>query len=335
MIYLLFLLLSDPPQPRVAYLNPYPIVNEDDPRTFFRNIRQIEIDSDLLYLRVFGQEHLLVFDQNRNYLYDIGSKGAGPGEFPESVYSFGVSGGEVFALKSLTKVLHFQGNEFLDSFEIKGTNMNMYSRASNTFALDHNAVVIPAHPATRKLAMAYDYQGNILASLGEIFPINPEILSKNSATNDTLWVYGGNHWYGILKYHPLILKFNERWEQVAEFTFQDPLVDAWLEQWDNFQPKNSYNFPSELVTDLKYHAGSLFLICNGGLLQLNPDSGTHLRTWHFLGKGEGFENVQGKRLHIPHIAFFSDGKPVLSSGNDLWGHFLYTTDLALAQEGIQ
>lgn len=329
MMFLLFCLLVDQgPKPEVVYLQPFDVIDENDPNTFFGIVRQLEIDNDQLYLRPHGSE-ILVFNRDRSFSHAIGRKGHGPGEFPDVVYAFGVNNGDVLAISSQEDVLHFQDQDYAGAFKIKGANLNIYGISSNTLSVSHGQAMISANPRTRKIGALYSFDGKSREGVGDIFPINQDVLMKNPAYNDNLWVRGGDYWFCIFKYHPLIQKFNEQLEKVDEFTYSDQLVNLYQEKWEDFESKQSFRFPPAMNTDLKYHDGHLYVICYGSLLQINAVTGEHARTWHFKGQGKGFEHVEGGRLHLPHISFFSDGQPVISARSDQWGHHLYTAQLNL------
>lgn len=329
MILLLCLFILDKPdvEPQKAWLTPYRIENEADSRTYLRGVAQIEIDRDLMYLRQSNAAEILVFTQSKVFAFAIGRRGHGPGEFPANIKGMSVSDGAVFAVRDREKAYYYEGPTYEQELPLKGFGFTYGTVDSNVFAFDQDHVVVQAYPSTRALALAYGFDGTVVEKIGKIFKIDREALMKNPAYNDTIWVKGGKHWFGLFKYHPLIQKFDQNFKPVAEFTYSVPAMEDYRKRWEDFKAKKKFRIPMPLNTDIKFHDGKVWIMCHGTLLALNANSGKAIGLWHFFGKGVGFEHVLNTRLYLYSFDFFSNGEIVMGSFGESWGSQLWTSIL--------
>jgi len=311
--------------PKKVYIKPYYVQDETDPRTFFKGVKQVEIEGDLLYLRTTNGGRILVFQKDRTYSHSIGSKGQGPGEFRHGIKGFAVYKSNVLAFESGTKASLFHGSHYVRDIPLQGVQFSIDHLGSNAFAMDDSIFILHSHPRTRKLGLVYSSNGKVIKGVGDIFPIKEEILLKNPAYNDTIWVKGDDGWFAAFEYHPLILKFDKSLEKVGEFTFNSAVLEEWEERWGDFESEGRFSFPCELITDLKYHNGDLWAMCYGALLKIDSQKGNLLGEWHFFGKGSGFNTAN--RLCLYAFDFFSDDQVVLNSQTDIWGTELWTAEV--------
>ena len=328
MIFWMFLALLLGPQtvkPKKAYIIALPLEKESDPRTYLSTVDQVEIDRDLLYVRPKNSAEILVFDRERKFLFNIGGRGGGPGFFRTVISGFAVAEGHVWAFEHDTKMSYFQGAKHIRDIPIKGLQVSIHGSSTAAFAVDENLVLISAHPKTRKLGVAYAYDGTVIQGVGEIFPINRDVLLRNPATNDVLWVKGEGHWYAVFEYHPLVQVFDDQFQLVREIPFDTQVVSEFQDRWQDWQPKKGWRIPFELNRDTKYHDGHLWILCYGALLKLDPKTGALTGAWHFFGQRSDFKSLG--RLHFYAFDFFSDGQLVLTTTADGWGSHLFTATL--------
>lgn len=312
-------------KPQKAYIVPLPLEDENDPRTFLSFVKQLEIDKDLLYIRPANSAHILVFDKDRKFLFKIGGKGGGPGEFATVLSGFGVSNGNVWAFEKGSHISYFQGPKYITNIPIKGVQISIHGSSSARFIVNDDMFLLGANPRTRHLGVAYAYDGNTIQGVGNIFPIKEEVLLRNPAYNDVLWVEGGKEFYAVFEYHPLVQVYDRNFQLVREFTFDTVAVKEFEDQWGDWQPKEGWRIPFELNRDVSWHDGHLWILCNGALLKFNPKSGHLLNVYHFFGKGPKFKNHG--RLHFYTFDFFSDSQLLISTTDDGWGSHIYTSKL--------
>ena len=311
--------------PQKTYIRPLHIENKSDPNTMFYGISQIEIDNDQLYIRGLNATRIKVFNRDLSFAYSIGTRGQGPGEFHSSITAFSVFKGTVWAFEGGEKAICFRGPDLHTEIPLRGIQISTGRSSTGAFACDSDLVLVHAHPKTRKLGVAYAYDGEVIQGVGEIFPVDRDMLLQNPATNDTMWVKGGNHWFAVFEYHPLIQKFDAQLNLVAEYTFDVPAAQEWFSRRDDFINKERFSLPPEMNTDIAYFNEKLWLICYGALIKINPKSGQLEGIWHFFGRGPGFEGTS--RLNLYTFDFFDDGQIALGSISDIWGSILWTTNL--------
>lgn len=319
-------LLLDPEtiKPQKTYFIPLTIEDEDDPRTYLNTIDQIVIDDDLLYAHPSQSTVIKVFDRNLKFQFQIGGRGGGPGLFPSTILSFNAVNGNVWALCKDTQVSYFQGDHFVRNIPIKGVQVSIYGSSTAAFAVDEDVAVIPAHPKTRQLGVAYTYDGEVVQGVGDIFPIDKEVLAHNPAYNDVMWVKGKDRWYAVFEYHPLVQVFDREFKLVSEFTFDTQAVKEFEERWRDWKPKKGWRIPPELNYDAAWHDGHLWIMCFGALLKLDPETKTLRGAWYFYGQDPQFDD-RG-RHHFYTFDFFSDGQMLMATRGDRWGQ-IFTANL--------
>jgi len=319
-------LLLDPAtvKPQKTYIVPLAIEDEDDPRTYLNSIDQIVIDGDLLYLRPTNGTTIKVFDRERKFLFQIGGRGGGPGLFPTPIRAFTVANGNVWAFCKDTQLSYFQGEHFVRNIPIKGLQVSVYRTSTAAFAANEEVVLLSAHPKTRQLGVVYTYDGKVVQGVGDIFPIDKEVLARNPAYNDVMWVKGKHRWYAVFEYHPLVQVFDRQFKLVSEISFDTQAMREFEERWRDWQPKEGWRIPIEMNYDVAWHDAHLWIMCFGALLKIDPETKSLSGAWHFYGKGPQFANYG--RLHFYTFDFFSDGQMLMASKGGQWGH-IFTAKL--------
>jgi len=302
LLLLFFAILSDPMSfTQKAYISPVVLEDEKDPQTFMTGIKQIEVDNGNLYVRPLNGTEILVFDSNLKFRYTIGGKGDGPGKFKVNLLGFSVNNGDVWIFEEDQKISFFHGPEYVHDIRIKGLPVGIYGYSTNKFAIAESIVLLAAHPKTRHLGIAYDYAGEVVAGVGQIFPINQDALLENPALNDVLWVKGTSYWFAIFEYFPLIQIFNQQFELVSEFHFDAQSITEYSETYQDWKPRKGWRIPPELNTDAKWYKDHLWIMCHGALLKINPEKKATEKAWHFFGKGNVFP--ENSRLHFSAFDF--------------------------------
>jgi len=312
-------------KPQKAYVIPVVIEDESDPRTFMKGIKQIEIDRDLLYVRPSNSTEVLVFDRQLKFLFSVGGKGGGPGKFKVNLAGFSVRDSSLWLFEDDHRLSYFQGPDHIRDIPIKGLQVSYPYFSTVKFDFDDHKILLSAHPRTRNLGLVYDFEGNILQGVGNLFPINREVLQKNPAYNDVLWVKGSDSWYAIFEYHPLIQKFDANFLLVDEIAYSAQAHDDYLDHFGDWKPKKKWRIPPEINTDAKWHDGHLWVMCFGALLKIDPNGKRLTREWHFFGKGENFPEME--RLHFYSFDSFSDDFILITTIADQWGSYAFTFDL--------
>jgi len=319
-------LLLDPAtvKPQKTYFIPLVIEDEEDPRTYLNTIDQIVIDGDLLYLRPTNGTTIKVFDRERKFLFQIGGRGGGPGMFPTPIRAFTVANGNVWAFCKDTQISYFQGDHFVRNIPIKGVQISVFGNSTALLAADDEVVLLAAHPKTRQLGVVYTYDGKVVQGVGDIFPIDREVLAHNPAYNDAMWVKGKHGWYAVFEYHPLVQVFDHQFKLVSEFSFDAQAVKEFEERWGDWQPKEGWRIPFEMNYDAAWHRDHLWIMCYGALLKIDPEAKTLSGAWHFYGQDPEYD--ASGRHHFYTFDFFSDGQMVMATRSNRWGH-IFTANL--------
>ncbi|MDJ0837512.1 MAG: hypothetical protein QNK37_13420 [Acidobacteriota bacterium] len=198
------------------------------------------------------------------------------------------------------------------------------------FAFNDTHILLPVYPRTGRLAALYDHKGKVEQFVGEIFPIDKEMLREIPALNDTLWAGDDSGWYCLFRYRPFIYRFDKNLKKVAAYRLSGPEIDAC--EYDLFEeeiPKNRSTRP-EHFTDFKLHGEYLYLLCRGVLYQIDKHTGHWRNRVSFYGKGADFEETglsPTERLNMTYMAFLDDGTMITAPPALMWNHDLWTVRL--------
>jgi len=196
-------------------------------------------------------------------------------------------------------------------------------------------VVVPTHPSSKHLAAVYGYDGKVRRYVGDIVPIDRKRLRKNPALNDTLWRRSGDRWYCLFKFRPYLLVFDGDFNQVAEFRLTGPEIEHREEEFRKYEPKGKFSLPPNHFTDMKFFDGKLFVMAELALYQIDPATGDTLNRTYFIGRGEGFGEIEGHPLALMHFAFLDDGTLVLGHPAVPWNHDLWKVRLPQLEKSIR
>ncbi len=279
-----------------------------------------------LYLRSFREPQMARIDTDTLEGSLIGSKGEGPGELRGGVLCMEARGPNLWAVDSgrRNKILHFVDGRFKGELTIEAMDPIAPNDGLSLAASDTH-IMAPVSPRTGHLAMAYGHDGSKIP-VGKI-PFDKrdgELVYRLPYVNQTIWHYGGDgHWYAAFPYAAMIFKFNSRFEQVAHFTFESPVLAKHINRIHEFEPKNIRQICIPLVSDLKWFRGNLYIMSSGYLFQMEPEKGTLLSISRFSvnkpeDSGPGLKN-------FPIFAFREDGTLFLGHPNsyDISGHDMH------------
>jgi len=303
-------------------LQPFDLTETESGAVYLGGVDQLESDGELLYIRDVQSPHILAVDASGRLRQTIGGLGGGPGEFRSNPVAIALRGEALWVLSDGgRRASYFERGEFMLGFAVNSYNITIGSSA-NAFDFTNEAVAIPAHPSTGRLAAVYGYGGELQRLAGKIAPIDPEILRKNPAFNDTMWRRDGDHWYCLFQFRPTLLKFNRDFEQTAAFRLRGPEMEHREEAFEKFEPQGMSSIPPGHFTDIKFYRGDLFVMAPKALYQIDPQSGETLSRTYFIYRGEEGSR-KGRTVARMTMAFLKDGvvvlgHPALVGNHDLW-----------------
>ena len=107
MFSLLLIFALDGTKSHHIRISPLDFSNEAIPNTLVRDIAQIEVADDLIYIRELMDPRILVIDRNGKYVKRIGKIGQGPTELGQNSISFGVKGPSLWTIGKDVKTAHY------------------------------------------------------------------------------------------------------------------------------------------------------------------------------------------------------------------------------------
>lgn len=253
---------------------------------------QIRIKNRHLLIRNHHDKKIFVSQFNGQITGTIGHEGNGPGEFPSRLNAFGFRGESLFILsrKGPYRVFKFENGRFTKAFPVQYENFCSSSGDTNPLAVTPTHVVVPAHPASGHLASAYDSDGKP-THFGELFfdKRDADALLRNRCLNEVLWVWGNGHLYGVLKYHPIILQFDSKFQLIQTANLSNSRLMALVEEHDSLDASR-YSILPGLFYDCQIIGGELFLLASKTLFEINLNSFEIARVFTFRGVGKAFED---------------------------------------------
>jgi len=328
-LVLLILLLSekhDVPSFQGDYkvrLSPLDFSDEDNAKTLFSGLGQLESDGQRLYVADQKTPHVLVIDRTGRFVRAIGRAGSGPEGLGRGVFSFAQEDGHLWLTDWQRQALHFyQGDEHIARFPLPRTWM--LSGAANPFAisLEKGVLVFQAPPETGAMGSVYDFHGTLLRHIGPLPEFDPETVLAHPWIHSTLWVRGNQHWYALFTSIPTIVVFDDALEEVDRFHLKGPEITYTEERFEhhlqthpNKRGSRSFKTPPLHFTDFKWYDGHLYTLSRGTLYQIDPTTGkTRSRT--------RFTTPEGETVFF-YVTFMDHrtivlGHPVMVRDHDLW-----------------
>jgi len=328
MSYLFLLFYLTNPFQKVI-VQPLDFQNDEDPITHVKGMRSLDKMGDFLVFVPKRDPSILLINPKSLVIRKIGGRGGGPGEFGVS-HPWGVSSynGSLWVLNHhREKVSLFVNESFQTSF--KNRQYQLLAGPYMKYAFAHNDlfVVIPDYPASGHLANVYDYAGEIQMKVGEILPIDPEVLTYNPALNNTIWRYHAGKWFCLFVYRPTIKVFNDQFKLEREVTIVGEEVDLFEEKFHNQEKDKSHSEIPPHFTDFQVTGDRIYVLCYAVLYEMDHQGKVLSRTG-FYANDEAVERFGFRpRVHFNHAVVMENRRVYLG----LWGayleHDLWYTDL--------
>lgn len=327
MILFYFCLLANGDLQKVT-IQPFDFQKEEDPRTFVQDLRLLEIfDDNLIYVSQ-SDPSLLFINQNRGFVNRIGKKGDGPGELGFShPIAISIGDGSIWVLDHKLRASLYVAGEYQAGFKVKSYQIRADHHPKYSFAHNELFVVIPAFPASRALANVYDYEGNFVQRLGEIMPIDPEILQWNPAINNTIWKYRKGKWHCLMAYRPYIRIYNDQFKLEKEILIKGPEVDIFEERFHKLENPPNIHTVLPHFTDFHVNENDYYVMCYGVLYRVNHSGAVVSRTGFFANDEIGKEIGYKPRVHFNQVAITKRGRVYLGSFSEYFDHDLWYADL--------
>lgn len=320
------MVLGFQPEQVKHFLQPWDI-QDAEKGGIFSGVSYLDVDGSHLVLADVNKPEVLIFNTKGDFLHKIKRPGQGPKEFGSNINGLGLDGDALFVVGSKPRAHLFDlsGNH-LESFKLKAFNI-AYWIAPSFLALDAESgtMVAPAFARTGSLAIAYHFDGRLKKKVGQPLTLSEQEFQRNRSASDQLWVRSGKHWYCAFKSMPLVQKYDQSFRLIAEFEFTGPEVREAKEQATKFIEEGSTPEPIISCFQVRHHR--IYAMISTGLLEVDAQTGEHLRTHSFFGRGEGFENTSGNRLLLPIFYFLDDETVVLGHPALLWNHDLWLVNL--------
>lgn len=309
-------------------IHPFDFQLENKPETHVREAWATYYHDGRIVFIPQNEPVLLLINEASKDVVRIGKKGDGPGEFgignPRAI---SLQGDSMWVLDGRNRASLFVNGRFQTSFRVKSYQILANYRPKYGFAHNELFVVIPAFPASQALANVYDYEGNVVQRVGEIMPIDPEILQWNPAINNTIWKHFQGKWYCLMAYRPYIRIYNDQFKLEKEILVKGPEVDIFEKRFHELE--NDPNFPEirPHFTDFQITPDYLYVVCQGVLYKLDHQGNVLSRTGFFpdddLVKAIGWR----PRIEFPHATVTEKGKVYLGTVGSYMDHDLWYADL--------
>lgn len=279
-----------------------------------RMANQIQIHDGLLYLRNDRDPKIYIATPEGQIVDTIGHGGQGPGEFNERINTFGVYQDRVFALsrKRQFKIFAFDQGNFSHDFEVSFYRFCAPAYAVQRMAVSDRFAILPAHPKSGHLAMAYDRDGQGHPFGKQLFdPKDGDMLATNPCINQVLWVTGEDSIFGVFKYLPIVEEYDLDLNFKRSFSLSNPRL-TWLQQELEEKDPARFSIPPSLFSDCQILGNRLFLLASGTLFAIDIPTMAVAQVYAFRGVGEAFAG----RENNDNINFFTFA--VADNGRDLF-----------------
>ena len=313
-----------------THIRPLSFQDDEIWETLVQEIAQLETDGESLYIRS-ENGHIIKIDREGNFLGKIGPVGLDIGPRPHRLTGFAVWGNRSVLLAAKKDVYLFEGDRFhrhfiTDAYESRFTYPHLNA---NGFGFDGRHIVLPARPESDRLAVAHDETGKVHARFGTVRPFPEDVSLGVEGIQATFWAWDGQHWYGLMKFRPVVLKFDRRFRLVKRLMLGGEEIDR-LEEQLYFGHRDARFQQQPHFTDFKVFQGRIFVMCLNALYEIDGNLGQVLRVYRFTGKGQAFADVPpGQWLTLPFFAVLNDGTLVLAHPALMWHHDLWIAEVPL------
>lgn len=314
-------------------LHPLDFQKDDQPQTYITGLAQIESDGEFLYIAPHMEPSILQLSREGRFIRRLGGKGQGPEELGTfGIRSMSVQRDRTWILDGQKRVHYFEQGSHQLSWPVASNWVATYAAGAFTLAFDHEHVIIPVHPATGHLAALYNYAGERIRYLGEILPIDADLIRKNRALNDTHWARDENFWYCLFKFWPKLLVFDRQFKQVRDVDLTGPEIDYCNGVFFGDIETRYKGPPQAYFRDFKALGAFLYFFCRDALYQLDKRSLKTVRRYKFFARLEQDPHWSGRPQHGEFFTLLNPkekGKgPTLVMG---WAHLPWDHDLWTAE----
>jgi hypothetical protein len=295
-------------------------------------ISQIESEGNRIYLRSSREPEIIVISPEGRLIQKIGGKGDHPAEFGHTgVLAMAVKDSLLWGIDiGRGHVRRFENGKYQESFRLASYKYSYAAVSSNLFAFSGDQIVIPNHPFTKGLATVYNAKGEIIREVGEPLPFFEELEQRIPGINDTLWDFDGKHWYSIHQFAPVVTVYTKDFQLKHQHQIESPVLTEAFVGMQEFHATENYNRPSPIINDAKMHNDKMYLMSQGCLHQIDPETGRVERLITFYGSGKDFAETTGSNVTLFFFAFLDNGRIVLGHPAMLWNHDLWLADLSIS-----
>ena len=310
-------------------MSPLPLKDNGNLDLYPRTISSIQTDGANILLRSVGEGRIYVVRPDGVIAGTLGKEGMGPGEFTGGIMSFALNGDHLWVqeAKRRDQVQHIFKGEYQGLVRLDGFNVRRNAPGANNMVATDEFILVPTHPTTGKLATAYYIDGT-QKHVGELIVdrLEVELLKKTPAMNDTHWITDQKYLYCIPKHYPLIIKYSMDLQEVSRFHLDKitPIQLLFQEIVLDFKPGGAVKWALPLFTDVQFFDGSLFLMSQKHLFELDTATGAFKRLYTFPG---GHHDLPEMDLNVLSFAILDNATLVLR-GSPGWKHELYKADLS-------
>lgn len=282
-------------------IKPFDFQSEADPETHVKGLRNLYKDKSNSLIFIPENEPFVIYvNTETRGVVRLGGKGGGPGELGISHPSaLSASDRFLWVLDTYQKRLTlFSDGKYQTDFKTKGYQIRRGVFVKYAFAHNDQFVVLPAHPGSRKLANVYDYSGEVVAKMGDILPIDPEMLDYNPAVNNTIWRYQNSKWYCLFVFRPTIRIFNQQFQLERELLIVGEEVDYFEEFFHKRHYREGVPSADPHFTDFQVTEKHIYALCKGVLYQMTHDGKVITRTGFFAS-----DEIAARVGHRPRVHF--------------------------------
>lgn len=328
MLVLLFTFVVNGDLQKVT-IQPYDIQVESKPETHIKGLWELYQWQDGLIVVPWQEPSALMVSVNEDKITKIGGEGNGPGELGESSpYGTSVTNDSVWILGNGARIANLYVNSsFQTSFKLKDYQLRPITNVTWSFAHNDQFVVIPANPRTKHLARVYDYGGNQVAMIGDILPIDPEMLTYNPFVNSTIWKYQEGKWFCLFVFRPYLRIFNSDFKLEKEILITGEEVDIYEEQFQEREIPEGFNRPRPHFTSLQVSTSSIYVMCHGVLYHLDHQGKLLSRTGFFANDELKKEFGYRPRIHFDYAVVMNNKRVYLGASGHYMDRDLWYADL--------
>jgi len=327
MLLIVFSLFITPATHKIT-IEPFDFQDEAKPESYVKGMWLLDGTGDTLIFAPLNEPVVLLIEPKSKQIQRVGGKGLGPGELGGS-HPYGVSKCDryLWVLDHNRKRLTlFAGGVYQTDFQTEG--YQLLTGASVKYSIAHNDmfVVVPAYPASGYLAKVYDFAGNVVAKMGEILPIEPDLLEYNPALNNTVWRYLDNKWYCLFMFRPYFRIYNNQFELEHEVQIIGQEVDYFEERFQKREKDPAQARVQPFFTDFQVTSKNLFVMCYGVLYQMDH-KGKLLSKTEFYTDDETVALLGYRpRVHFNHAVVSPEGRVYLGMFGTYHDHDLWYVD---------